>query len=107
MSGYGMMAFEKGVDIATAAADGLHEFCFAFGMDDEAKTATDLAAMIKEQAILSLGPWPEDLQLMIFGRGSRWSCGLSPITRTSDAAYREGVLQIARALQRSVSHKPR
>jgi hypothetical protein len=77
-----------------------------FGLDNEAKTATELAAIIKEQAILSLGPWPEDLQLMILGRGSRWSCGLSPTIRTSYAVYREGVLQIARALQKVVSHKP-
>jgi hypothetical protein len=102
-----MAAFEDRADVSTAEADGLHEFCFAFSMDDEAKTAIELVAMIKEQAILSLGPWPDDLQLMIFGRGSRWSCGLSPTTRTSDAAYREGVLQIARALQKAVSHKPR
>jgi hypothetical protein len=57
-------------------------------MSDEAKDAAEIASMIKEQAILSLGPWPADLKLLIFERGSEWSCGLSPALQTSDVLSR-------------------
>jgi hypothetical protein len=69
---------------------------------DNLKTASDIARMIKEQANLSLGPWPRDLQIFIFGTQSGWKCGLSPAMQASDSAYREAVLQIARELQSSV-----
>jgi hypothetical protein len=71
-------------------------------MADEIKTATQIALAIKEQAAMSLGPWPRDLELFIFGTKSGWSCGLSPATQTSDIEYREGVLQIARELQKKI-----
>jgi hypothetical protein len=74
-------------------------------MSVEAMTASEIADLIKGQAILSLGPWPRDLLLTIFGRGSRWHCGLSPAIQTSDIAYREGVIAIARQLQIEVALK--
>jgi hypothetical protein len=72
-------------------------------MTEEPKTATEIARKIKEQAYLSLGPWPIDLQIFIFGTTSGWRSGLSPATRASDSEYRESVLQIARELQSTVS----
>jgi hypothetical protein len=69
-------------------------------MSDEIKTAREIADAIKEQAVASLGPWPRDLDLFIFGAKAGWSCGLSPTTQTSEIEYREGVLQIARELQK-------
>lgn len=69
-------------------------------MADEIRTASQIA--IKEQAAMSIGPWPRDLDLFIFGTKSGWSCGLSPATQTSDVEYREGVLQIARELQKKI-----
>ena len=71
-------------------------------MADEIRTATQIALAIKEQAAMSLGPWPRDLELFIFGTKSGWSCGLSPATQASDIEYREGVLQIARGLQKKI-----
>jgi hypothetical protein len=70
---------------------------------DNLKTASDIALLIKEQASLSLGPWPRDLQLFIFGTRSGWKCGLSPATKASDSEYRDAVLQIAREFQSAVS----
>jgi hypothetical protein len=69
-------------------------------MGEEIKTAHEIADAIKEQANLSLGPWPRDLELFIFGTKGSWNCGLSPATQTSEIEYREGVLQIARGLQK-------
>ena len=71
-------------------------------MADDVKTAREIADAIKEQATPSLGPWPRDLELFIFGAKAGWICGLSPATQTSDIEYREGVLQIARDLQRKI-----
>jgi hypothetical protein len=68
-------------------------------MTDEPKTAREIVRMIKEQAYLSLGPWPIDLQIFIFGTTSGWRCGLSPATQASVTEYREAVLQIAKELQ--------
>jgi hypothetical protein len=48
---------------------------------------------------------PADLKLLIIGRGSQWSCGLSPALQTSDIFYREDVLQTARQLQGTVAYK--
>jgi hypothetical protein len=59
--------------------------------------------MIKEQAYLSLGPWPIDLQIFIFGTTSGWRCGLSPAALASETEYREAVLQIAKELQSTVT----
>jgi hypothetical protein len=49
--------------------------------------------------VVSLGPWPPDLQLFIFVSNAGWSCGLSPTTQVSEVEYREGVLKIAREMQ--------
>ena len=73
-------------------------------MVEEPKTATEIARLIKERAFILLGPWPVDLQLIIFSTTSGWRCGLSPATQTSDdARYREAVLKIARELQPTVT----
>jgi hypothetical protein len=73
-------------------------------MVEEPKTATEIARMIKERAYIRLGPWPVDLQLIIFSTRSGWRCGLSPATQTSnDARYREAVLEIAWELQSTVA----
>ena len=73
-------------------------------MAEEPKTAREITRLIKERAYISLGPWPIDLQLIIFSTTSGWRCGLSPATQTtSDAKYREAVLEIARELQSTVS----
>jgi hypothetical protein len=73
-------------------------------MVEEPKTATEIARMIKERAYVQVGPWPVDLQLIIFSTRSGWLCGLSPATQTSDdARYREAVLKIARELQSTVA----
>jgi hypothetical protein len=69
---------------------------------DEAKFPAEIARLIKEQAVASLGPWPRDLELFIFVSKAGWSCGLSPATQGSDLEYREGVLQIAREMQKTV-----
>jgi hypothetical protein len=68
-------------------------------MADEAKLPAEIAGLIKEQAVVSLGPWPRDLELLIFVSKAGWSCGLSPATQVSDVEYREGVLKIAREMQ--------
>jgi hypothetical protein len=73
-------------------------------MVKEPKTASEIARMIKERAYILLGPWPVDLQLIIFSTTLGWRCGLSPATQTSgDARYREAVLEIAKELQSTVS----
>jgi hypothetical protein len=73
-------------------------------MIEEPKTANEIARMIKERAYVLLGPWPVDLQLVIFGTTFGWRCGLSPATQASgDAKYREAVLEIAKELQSTVS----
>jgi hypothetical protein len=73
-------------------------------MVEEPKTATEIARMIKERAYILLGPWPVDVQLIIFSTTFGWRCGLSPATQTSgDAKYRDAVLEIARELQSNVS----
>jgi hypothetical protein len=72
-------------------------------MVEEPKTATEIARLIKERAYFQLGPWPVDLQLIIFSTTFGWRCGLSPATQTSgDAVYRDAVLEIARKLQLTV-----
>jgi len=71
-------------------------------MPEELKTAREIADAIKEQAMLSLGPWPRDIELFIFSGQAGWTCGLSPATKISDFKYREGVLQIARELQKQI-----
>jgi hypothetical protein len=63
------------------------------------KLPAEIARLIKEQAVVSLGPWPRDLELLIFVSNAGWSCGLSPATQTSEVEYREGVLKIAREVQ--------
>jgi hypothetical protein len=68
-------------------------------MTDETKLPAEIARLITEQAVVSLGPWPTDLQLFIFVSKAGWSCGLSPATQASDVEYREGVLKIAREMQ--------
>ena len=73
-------------------------------MVEEPKTATEIARMIKERAYIQLGPWPVDLELIIFSTTFGWRCGLSPATQTSgDAKYRDAVLEIAKELQSTVS----
>jgi hypothetical protein len=46
-------------------------------MVEEPKTATEIARLIKERAYIQLGPWPVDLQLIIFSTAFGWRCGLS------------------------------
>jgi hypothetical protein len=63
-------------------------------MIEEPKTATKIARLIKERAYIQLGPWPVDLQLVIFSTTFGWRCGLSPVTQTfGDAQYRDAVLE--------------
>jgi hypothetical protein len=71
-------------------------------MTDELRTAGEITDMIKTRATSSLGPWPRDLQLYIFGETLAWRCGLSPAMQESDVEYREGVLGIATELQRTI-----
>ena len=66
---------------------------------DEAKLPAEIARLIKEQAVVSLGPWPRDLELFIFVSTVGWCCGLSPATQASEVEYREGMLKIAREMQ--------
>ena len=66
---------------------------------DEVKLPSEIARLITEQAVVSLGPWPRDLELFIFVSTTGWSCGLSPATQVSEVEYREGVLKIAREMQ--------
>jgi hypothetical protein len=68
-------------------------------MTDEAKFPAEIGRLIREQAEVSLGPWPRDLQLFIFVSTTGWSCGLSPAPQVSEVEYREGVLKIAREMQ--------
>jgi hypothetical protein len=72
-------------------------------MTEEPKTASEIARLIKDRANYSLGPWPMDLQLFIFGTTSGWKCGLSPAMQAGDAEYRKAVLQMARELQATVT----
>jgi hypothetical protein len=58
-------------------------------MSTDLKTAREIADVIKEQATLSVGPWPHYLDLFIFGTKAGWKCGLSPMTQASDIEYRE------------------
>jgi hypothetical protein len=68
-------------------------------MTDEAKLPAEIAHLIQEQAVASLGPWPRDLELFIFVSKVGWSCGLSPATQVSEIEYREGVLKIVREMK--------
>jgi hypothetical protein len=68
-------------------------------MTDGTKLPAEIARLIQEQAVVSLGPWPADLQLFIFVSNAGWSCGLSPATQVSEIEYREGVMKIAREMQ--------
>jgi hypothetical protein len=68
-------------------------------MTDETKLPAEIARLIKERAVVSMGPWPRDLELLIFVSNAGWCCGLSPATQASDVEYREGVLKIAREMQ--------
>jgi hypothetical protein len=71
-------------------------------MSQDLKTAPEIARMVREEAALTLGPWPRNLELFIFVRKSEWKCGLSPAEQGSNIQYREGVLQIAKRLQETV-----
>ncbi len=71
-------------------------------MSEEIKTATQIARMIREQAEVTLGPWPRDLEIFIFVVKLDWKCGLSPAQHDSEVDYREGVLRIAGELQKTV-----
>jgi hypothetical protein len=71
-------------------------------MTNHLRTASEIAGLIKARAITSLGPWPRDLQISIFGVSPEWRCSLSPAMQASDIEYRDGVLGIAKALQRAV-----
>jgi hypothetical protein len=71
-------------------------------MDENPQTISGIARLIKQRTIDSLGPWPRELELLIFCVGSEWKCGLSAATQDFDLEYREGVLQIARELQGTV-----
>lgn len=75
-------------------------------MSEDLKTAAEIAQMIREQAELSLGPWPRELKLLIFVAKSGWKCGLSPASHGSDIEYRDGVLRIAKKLQETVRVVP-
>jgi hypothetical protein len=65
-------------------------------MADDVKSAPEIAAAIKEQAGLSLGLWPRDLELFHRRLKVRLELRVSPATQTSGIEYREGVLEIAR-----------
>jgi hypothetical protein len=71
-------------------------------MSEDARTASEIASLIKARAATSLGPWPRDLQICIFGEFPEWRCSLSPAMQASNFEYRDGVLGIAKALQRMV-----
>jgi hypothetical protein len=85
--------------VSPGAAIDLSTLCSLPLMTNETKLPAEIARLIQEQAVVSLGPWPRDLELFIFVSNAGWSCGLSPATQGSDLKYREGVLQIARELQ--------
>jgi hypothetical protein len=88
----------------TVPGSGGHFATLGIPMVDEPKTATEIARMIKERAYVLVGPWPVDLQLIIFSTTSGWRCGLSPASQTSnDLRYREAVLKIASELQSKVA----
>jgi hypothetical protein len=70
-------------------------------MSEAERKPAEIAALVRSHAELSLGPWPRDLQLFIFVLKSEWKCGLSPATQESDAEYRDGVLRIAKELQKT------
>jgi hypothetical protein len=81
--------------MAKATAQGLQPI----SMTDETKLPAEIARLIQEQAVVSLGPWPRGLELFIFVSNAGWSYGLSPATRGSSLEYREGVLKIAREMK--------
>jgi hypothetical protein len=74
-------------------------------MTFEFLSPAEIAGPIKDQAVLTLGPWPRDLQLLVFVTKAEWGCGISPATHFSDARYRDSVLQIARELQKTIAAK--
>jgi hypothetical protein len=71
-------------------------------MTDQLRTAGEIAGLIRARASSSFGPWPHDLQIYIFAENPQWRCGLSPATQASDVEYREGVLRIAKELQKTI-----
>jgi hypothetical protein len=71
-------------------------------MDEFLQSVSAIARLIKQRAIDTMGPWPRELELLVFCVGSEWKCGLSPATQHVDIEYREGVLRIARDLQETV-----
>jgi hypothetical protein len=71
-------------------------------MTDHLRTASGIAGLIKARASSSLGPWPHDLQIYVFAEKPEWRCSLSPATQASNLEYRDGVLSIAKELQRTI-----
>jgi hypothetical protein len=58
--------------------------------------------MIGEIAELSRGPWPRGLEVLIFKLDLDWKLGLSPARHDGQIEYHEGVIRIARGLQKTV-----
>jgi hypothetical protein len=71
-------------------------------MSEDVKTVAQIARMIRGRAEFSLGPWPHELEIVIFLVGSEWKCGLSPARYGGEVAYREEVLRIATDLQQTI-----
>lgn len=62
--------------------------------------ATTLARLIKEGAVDLMGPWPKDIEILIFSLGQhKWRCGFSPISHLSEAFYVAKAHEVANAVR--------
>ena len=65
----------------------------------------EIAGLIKDQAVLTLGPWPRDLQLLVFVTKAEWAAGSVRPLISAMRGIGDSVLQIAREFQKTIAAK--
>jgi hypothetical protein len=62
------------------------------------KTARELDAIVRAEAVRVIGPWPVGLRMLIFPLGDNWRATFS-LEHSGVAVYRDDVLPIVRRLR--------
>jgi hypothetical protein len=62
------------------------------------KTAHELEAIVRAEAVRVIGPWPVGLRMLIFPVGDNWRATFS-LEHSALADYRDAVLPIVRRLR--------
>ena len=62
------------------------------------KTAAELDAMVRAEAVRVIGPWPVGLRMLIFPLGDTWRATFS-LAHSGVADYRDDVLPIVQRLR--------